>query len=190
MKKSWAAAGASVFVLATGISVAPAYADHYMAGDMHNHTTCNDGNWSVQTMVTAALGTYGLDWLGDVGHGGAYVRDCRFDDFEGDASKSGQGAYFESTVGLGAFKGDVVNSSSNSGSPSSSHRAMWEWQIIEDIHYPLTIQTAKSLGKTVVFKGTEWNTPGHEHADTTTLFGQKLWVKGKDNRQSVCRGRI
>jgi hypothetical protein len=177
MKKSWAAAGASAFVLATGISVAPAYADHYIAGDMHNHTTCNDGNWSVQTMVTASLGTFGLDWMGDVGHGGAYVRDCRFDDFEGDGPTTGQGAYFENTVGLGAFKGDVANSTSNGG--GKSHRAMWEWQIIEDMHYPLTVQTAQSLGKTVVFKGTEWNTPGHEHTDTTTLFGQTPWKKGK-----------
>jgi len=181
MKKSWTVAGASAIVVAAGMSAAPAYAGHYVAGDMHNHTTCNDGNWSVQTMVTAALGTYGLDWLGDVGHGGAFVRDCRFDDFEGDGPKTGSGAYFENTVGVGAFKGDVATSTSNSGSPSSSHRAMWEWQIIQDYHYPLTIQVAKSLGKTVVFKGTEWNTPGHEHTDTTTLFGQKPWNKGKDN---------
>jgi hypothetical protein len=177
MSKNWAVAGASAIVVATGMSVAPAYAGHYMAGDMHNHTTCNDGNWSVQTMVTAALGTYGLDWLGDVGHGGAFVRDCRFDDFEGDGSKTGQGAYFENTVGLGAFKGDVANSTSNSGSPATSHRAMWEWQIIQDYHYPLTVKVAKSLGNTVVFKGTEWNTPGHEHTDTTTLFGQTPWKK-------------
>ncbi len=179
MKKTWAATGASVAVLAAGLAVAPAYAASYMAGDMHNHTTCNDGNWSVQTMVTASLGTYGLDWLGDVGHGGAFVRDCRFDDFEGNGPVTGQGAYFENTVGVGAFKGDVANSSSNNGG-SGTHRAMWEWQIIQDYHYPLTIEVAKSLGKTVVFKGTEWNTPGHEHTDTTTLFGQKPWVKGKN----------
>ena len=177
MKKSWAVAGASAIVVATGMAASPAYADHYLAGDMHNHTTCNDGNWSVQTMVTAALGTYGLDWLGDVGHGGAFVRDCRFDDFEGDGPKTGSGAYFENTVGLGAFKGDVVNSTANSGSPATNHRAMWEWQIIQDYHYPLTVQTAKALGKTVIFKGTEWVTPGHEHTDTTTLFGQSPWDK-------------
>lgn len=181
MKNSWAKAGASVFVLAAAMAAAPAYAGHYVAGDMHNHTTCNDGNWSVQTMVTAALGTYGLDWLGDVGHGGAFVRDCRFDDIEGDGSKSGSGAYWENTVGTGAIKGDVATSTSNSGSPSSPHRVMYEWQIIEDYHYPLTVQTAHNVGKSlVVFKGTEWNTPGHEHTDTTTLFGQTPWKKGKN----------
>ena len=121
MTKSWAMIGASVIALATGISAAPAYANSYLAGDMHNHTTCNDGNWSVQTMVTAALGTYGLDWLGDVGHGGAFVRDCRFDDVEGDGPKTGTGAYFENTVGLGAFKGDSDTSTSNNGG-SGSHR--------------------------------------------------------------------
>ena len=180
MTKSWAMIGASVIALATGISAAPAYANSYLAGDMHNHTTCNDGNWSVQTMVTAALGTYGLDWLGDVGHGGAFVRDCRFDDVEGDGPKTGTGAYFENTVGLGAFKGDSVTSTSNNGG-SGSHRAMWEWQIIQDYHYPEDIRVSKLLGKSVIFKGTEWNTPGHEHTDTTTLFGQKPWVKGKNN---------
>lgn len=181
MKKSWAVAGASIVALATSVAATPSYAGSYLAGDMHNHTTCNDGNWSVETMVTAALGTYGLDWLGDVGHGGAFVRDCRFDDFEGDGPVTGQGAYFENTVGIGAFKGDAASVTSNNGGTGLSHRAMWEWQIIQDYHYPEDIRLTKKLGKSVLFKGTEWVVPGHEHADTTTLFGQKPWVKGKNN---------
>ena len=174
-----ALAGASAIALAAGMSIAPAYADSYMAGDMHNHTTCNDGNFSVQTMVTAAISTFGLEWLGDSGHGGSFTRDCRFDDVEGDASKTGTGALFESTVGVGAFKGDPITSTSNSPD-GLAHRAMWEWQIIQDYHYPEDARMAKLLGSTMLFIGTEQNVPGHEHADTSVIFGQKLWSRNKN----------
>jgi hypothetical protein len=172
-------AGASAIALAAGMSVAPAYADSYMAGDIHNHTTCNDGSFSVQTMVTASLSTFGLEWLGDSGHGGSFTRDCRYDDVANDASKTGTGALFESTVGIGAFKGDVITSTSNSPD-GLAHRAMWEWQIIQDYHYPEDARMAKLFGNTMLFIGTEQNVPGHEHADTSVIFGQKLWVKNKN----------
>src|SRR5262249_26053280 len=36
------------------------------------------------------------------------------------------------------------------------------------------------LGNTMLFIGTEQNVPGHEHADSSVIYGQKLWVKGKN----------
>jgi len=171
------AANASAIALATGLSVAPAFADSYMAGDFHNHTTCNDGATSVQTMITASLNTFGLEWLGDSGHGGSFTRDCRFDDPEGDSSKTGSGALFEQTVNSWGFKGDVLTSTSNSpdGLP---HRAMWEWQIMQDYHYPEMVRIAKLWGNTMTYMGTEQNVPGHEHASTAVIAGQVTWTQG------------
>src|SRR5437899_6056604 len=77
-RKNALMASASVISLVAGLAFAPApaVADSYMAGDFHNHTTCNDGATSVQTMVTTSLSTFGLEWLGDSGHGGSFTRDC------------------------------------------------------------------------------------------------------------------
>ena len=169
-------AGASAITLAASLSAAPAYADNYMPGDFHNHTTCNDGATSIQTMVTASLSTFGLDWLGDSGHGGSFTRDCRFDDPENDSSKTGTGALFEQTVGVAAFKGNPITSTSNSPD-NLAHRAMWEWQIIQDYHYPELARIVRDLKEPLVYIGTEQNVPGHEHASTTVLDGQKLWKK-------------
>jgi hypothetical protein len=175
-RKNALMASASVIALIAGLAFAPApaAADSYMAGDFHNHTTCNDGATSVQTMVTTSLSTFGLEWLGDSGHGGSFTRDCRFDDPEGDAQKTGSGMLFETSVGVSAFKGDVVNSTSNSPD-GLAHRAMWEWQIIQDYHYPITAELSRSLDKTMVWIGTEQNVPGHEHASTAVITGQNSW---------------
>ena len=42
----------------------------YLAGDMHNHSTCSDGAMAIQTVVSESLTTYGLDWFAQTGHGG------------------------------------------------------------------------------------------------------------------------
>src|SRR5262249_36531704 len=156
-------AGASAIALATGISVAPAYADSYVAGDFHNHTTCNDGSYSVNTMLTTSLSNFGLDWIGDAGHGGTATRDCRFDDPQGDGSATGTGAFFDNTVGLPAFKGD------NAGT-SGGHRNMWVWQIIQDYNWPEMLKVYKAQGNTMSYMGMEQVVPGHEHSSTSVIF--------------------
>src|SRR5262245_22596286 len=168
-------ASASVLAMATGILAAPttpAVADSYMAGDFHNHTTCTDGTVSIETMVTKSIQTFGLEWLASADHGGTGTRDCRIDDPEGDSSKTGSGKLWEQTIGAPAIKGDVVTSTANSPD-GAAHRAMWRWQMIEEIVFPEVARLSKQLQKPMIYAGLESNVPGHEHLSMTILGAQK-----------------
>src|SRR5262245_59955715 len=139
-------ASASVLAMVTGILAAPttpAVADSYMAGDFHNHTTCTDGTVSIQTMVTTSIQTFGLEWLATVDHGGTGTRDCRIDDPQGDSSKTAPGKLWEEPPAT-PIKGDVFTTLNNSpdGAP---HRAMWRWQMIDEIQFPETARLSKAL---------------------------------------------
>ncbi len=52
----------------------------YVAGDIHNHTTCSDGSISMQKLVKKSTDTtdtpWGLDWFVQAGHGGSGNRNC------------------------------------------------------------------------------------------------------------------
>src|SRR5258705_10953474 len=52
----------------------------YVAGDIHNHTTCSDGSISMQKLVKKATDKsdtpWGLDWFVQAGHGGNGNRNC------------------------------------------------------------------------------------------------------------------
>ena len=52
----------------------------YVAGDIHNHTTCSDGTISMQKLVKKATDRtdtpWGLDWFVQAGHGGNGNRNC------------------------------------------------------------------------------------------------------------------
>jgi hypothetical protein len=55
-------------------------AGKYVAGDVHNHTTCSDGSISMQKLVKKATDKqdtpWGLDWFVQAGHGGNGNRNC------------------------------------------------------------------------------------------------------------------
>src|SRR4051812_50145214 len=51
------------------------HAGTYVAGDVHNHTTCSDGSISMQNLVKKATDKrdtpWGLDWFVQAGQGGS-----------------------------------------------------------------------------------------------------------------------
>jgi hypothetical protein len=145
----------------------------YVAGDFHNHTTGTDGSTSPNVIVNESALTYGLDWFAQSGHGGAYQRDLRFSDPEYDGPVSGEGNYWEDTVGIDAIKGDETFSSGYGCSqrPSGVCQEMWRWQSIQEFSYPIVFSTGKLTGKPV-WQGYEWNVPGHEHCSVATIAGQ------------------
>jgi len=174
-------ANASTLALSIGVlaaASAPARAldstDSYMAGDFHNHTTCTDGSVSIATMITKSINTFGLEWMAQAGHGGNGTRDCRYDDPEGDASKTGSGKLWEETIGAAALKGDIVTTTANSpdGLP---HRAMWRWQMLKEYVFPQVASLSSQLRNPMLYVGLETNVPGHEHTSTTVLGAQRPW---------------
>lgn len=158
----------------------------YLAGDKHNHTTCSDGATSVQVMVNQSVIAFGLDWLVDSGHGGAFNRDCRFSDPEYLISAKGvvgnlqnglgEGAFWSNTVGDAAIKGDVNLSSSqvfqDPDTPGTDRvRNMWRWQSLAEVNYEATANAGREADKTV-WLGLEWNAPGHEHVNVSVIGRQ------------------
>src|SRR3977135_1606460 len=146
----------------------------YVAGDMHNHNTCTDGSVSagyaidrsVATGVTAGGGTnFGLDWFTLGNHGGAGNRDCRFSDssanLPGDRTTT-----WDQTLGQTI---DGITVTSLKGTPNGS--AMWRWQSIKEVEYPIIVNRTPMYNKVLV-EGLEWVVPGHEHADVAVIAGQ------------------
>lgn len=153
-------------------SVASETPGTYLAGDIHNHTTCSDGSTSMQKLVQKAADKdetpWGLDWFVQAGHGGNGRRNCTLTE---DASLGtpayphveGQGpttTWVDSGV---AVKGDASGSGSN--------RNMWRWQSVQEIQYPL-IEYLNAYKNLPLFLGLETVNPGHEHTSMSIFTGQ------------------
>ncbi len=150
----------------------------YVAGDMHNHTTCTDGTVATSYLLNRALGSgttngipnFNLDWFTHGNHGGSGNRDCRFSDTSANLPGNTT-TYWTDTLGqtiqdvtITALKGDVPN-------PPPPRAAMYRWQSIREVEYPIIIAKSKQFKK-VAIEGLESIVPGHEHSDTAVINGQ------------------
>ncbi|MEO0412265.1 MAG: hypothetical protein AAF221_10560 [Pseudomonadota bacterium] len=159
---------------------------NYKAGDKHNHTTCSDGSTSPKVLADQSLVSFGLDWFGMVGHGGAGTRDCRFTDADYSSLIGGpvknriaggdEGALWVDTIGEDAILGDFADTTSRvQDDPDTEERerarAMWRWQSIRDYQYQ-DVAVAGIQANKVAFEGLEWVVPGHEHGSAAVLDGQ------------------
>lgn len=150
----------------------------YVAGDMHNHTTCTDGTVATSYLLDRTLGSgrtngspnFNLDWFTHGNHGGSGNRDCRFSDTSADLPGNTT-TYWTDTLGqtiqditITAIKGDVPN-------PPPPRAAMYRWQSIREVEYPIIIAKSQQYKK-VAIEGLETIVPGHEHTDTAVINGQ------------------
>jgi hypothetical protein len=150
----------------------------YVAGDMHNHNTCTDGSVSagyaidrsVATGVAAAGGNnFDLDWFTLGNHGGSGNRDCRFSDssanIPGDTTTT-----WSQTLGK-TIDGITITSLKGTPNGTGTSAAMWRWQSIKEIEYPIIVNRTSTYNKVLV-EGLEWIVPGHEHTDVAVIAGQ------------------
>ena len=153
-------------------------ANPYVAGDMHNHNTCTDGSVSagyaidrsVATGVAAGGGAnFDLDWFTLGNHGGAGNRDCRFSDnsanLPGDPTTT-----WSQTLGQ-TIDGITIASLKGTPNGTGSGAAMWRWQSIKEVEYPIIVNRTPIYNKVLV-EGLEWIVPGHEHTDVAVIAGQ------------------
>lgn len=144
----------------------------YVAGDIHNHTTCSDGATSMQKLIRKSADKqetpWGLDWFVQAGHGGRGNRNCTLTE---DASLGTPAyPYVEGqspgttwvTSGIEP-KGDVSGSGAN--------RNMWRWQALQEFQYPL-IEYFNAYKDLPLFLGVETVNPGHEHTSMSIFTGQ------------------
>lgn len=173
-----AAAACALTVLATAPQPAAARdgkdPGRYTTGDFHNHTTCSDGQISVQKLVNKSVDTYGLDWFIMAGHGGSGNRNCTLvDDAQTGADSGfayvegqGPGTTWANSIGVDKIKGDLIGSN-----PDDPNRRMWRWQSIEEFQYPV-LEQMSALKKKPLFVGLEQVVPGHEHNNVSVIDGQ------------------
>src|SRR6186713_911938 len=144
----------------------------YVAGDVHNHTTCSDGSISMEKLVKKSTDKqdtpWGLDWFVQAGHGGSGNRNCTLTE---DASLgtpaypyvAGQGPTTTWVNSGVTVKGDVSGSGAN--------RNMWRWQSVQEFQYPL-IEYLNAYKNLPLFLGIETVVPGHEHTSMSVITGQ------------------
>lgn len=123
----------------------------WIAGDFHNHTRLTDGSYAPRTVFEKAFEEFGLTWMANSEHGGAYGRDP-------------QGQYWESIDPPVTVQGDVRRD-------KNEHRLMWRWQSLLEYSFPIVAEGRKDprfAGK-VLPQGLEFNCPGHEHVSVAIL---------------------
>jgi len=165
-----ASAFAAVPTVATAAGKTPG---KYVAGDVHNHTTCSDGSISMQKLVKKSTdktsdSPWGLDWFVQAGHGGNGNRNCTLVE---DATLSTPAYPYVSTQSPATTwensgvtpKGDVSGTSPN--------RNMWRWQSVQEFQYPL-IEYLNAQKNVPVFLGIESVVAGHEHTSMSVITGQ------------------
>lgn len=160
----------------------------YTVGDFHNHTTCTDGQISVQKLVVKSVDQFGLDWFIMAGHGGSSRRNCTLVDdvATGEASGfpfvEGQGpsTTWADSIGVSRIKGDLIGTN-----PNATDRAMWIWQTVQEFEYPVLERMAE-LKKKPIFSGLESVVPGHEHGNVSIIDGQ-LPKSGSGNANAMAK---
>jgi hypothetical protein len=185
----------------------------YVTGDFHNHSTCSDGQISMQKLTDKSVKTYGLDWFVHADHGGSSARNCtlREDPFEPvtpalGLTTSPTGPYPPATFPPGApglpggqpaatLKGPNQSWESTlpggraaiKGDGTATPKAMWRWQEIQEFQYKVAEDESRARQKPI-WIGVEQNNPGHEHTSMTILQGQRPWpqagVAGNANLQA------
>jgi hypothetical protein len=141
----------------------------YVAGDIHNHTTCSDGSISMQKLVKKSTetsdGNFGLDWFVQAGHGGNGNRNCTLVE---DATLSTPVYPFI------AGKGPTTTWLASGVTPKGDGGAtgvMWRWQSIQEFQYQV-VEYLSALKNVPLFIGVESVVAGHEHTSMSVITGQ------------------
>lgn len=107
----------------------------WLTGDLHNHTYLTDGRHPPTEVFSQAF-HFGLDWLANSEHGGAY-------------RQNPQGEKWPPETLL-------------LGNPPSGK--MWRWQSLWHYSYPIITKARTTYPKKNIILGYEWNVPAHDHA--------------------------
>ena len=186
---SLALTGAATVTLGAAGAAAPALAQSwvparsvtespYVAGDMHNHTTCVDGSTSTSYLLDRSMGTgapngipnFNIDWFTHGNHGGAANRDCRFSDTS--ANLPGETTvYWTDTLGATIQGITITRLKGNIPNPPPARANMYRWQSISEVEYPIIVAKSRQYRK-VAIEGLETIVPGHEHTDMAIINGQ------------------
>jgi hypothetical protein len=150
----------------------------YLAGDFHNHTTCSDGELSMQKLVKYSVERttnvpWGLDWFVQAGHGGTGNRNCTLAEDESLATP----AYPLVTSATNPALVLGPNTTWANSNPSvlrkgtSPGNNMFRWQALQEFQYPM-MEYLSAYRNVPMFLGMESVVAGHEHASMGVITGQ------------------
>ena len=145
-----------------------------MSGDFHTHTWLTDGRHIEKEVVEKAFGTFGLDWMANFEHGGAYGTDPQGKPWDPAAVK---------------LLGDPIKDKEG-----KVLAQMWRWQSLVEYSWPFLFDPSTGLAarwpKQRLIQGVEWNVPGHEHAsDKDTSREKQLPKANADHFAAVYTAR-
>ena len=145
-KKIWMFA----YILCT--SASGLFAQKYIAGDFHQHTTYTDGSYTMGYMMEKS-NEFGLDWWANSEHGGS-------DPDWGLVTGIDMGASVQ-------WKNTsvILQGKENNGS-------MWRWQALTDWSFRDVLLYRRIMPEKLIIQGYEYNVPGHEHASMAIIANQ------------------
>ena len=112
----------------------------WLTGDFHNHTVLTDGSHTPDEVFRHGF-QFGLDWIANSEHGGAF-------------SRNPEGQPWPAAIVL-------------PGAPPVG--AMWRWQSLRDYSFPIVARTRASFPDKLILQGYEWNVPAHDHASVAIV---------------------
>lgn len=153
------------------VAIAAKAPGKYVAGDVHNHTTCSDGSISMQKLIKKSTDKtdtpWGLDWFVQAGHGGSGNRNCTLVE---DASLSTPAYPHVSAGPTTTWENSGIVPKGNVSGTSPS-RNMWRWQAVQEFQYPV-VEYLAAHKNLPLFIGVESVVPGHEHVSMSVINGQ------------------
>lgn len=125
----------------------------WVAGDFHNHTYLTDGRHPPARVFERGLGEFGLSWMANSEHGGAFGRDA-------------EGRYWNDPAIqpppriLGDEKID-----------KNKRPYMWRWQSLCEYSFPIVAELRKrpEFADKLLLQGFEFNCPAHDHVSVGIL---------------------
>lgn len=143
----------SLLALGSAASASPASPSGvWLAGDFHNHTFLTDGSHTEVDVVGHAFDTFGLDWLVNSEHGGAFTRNP-------------YGTNWSAMTPAPFIAGDPVKD-------KNGNAAMWRWQSLRDYSFPIIAALRQQYPNKALLQGLEWNVPTHEHASVAIVTSE------------------
>src|SRR5262245_19702932 len=164
-------------MMAPMVAAAAKTAGKYVAGDIHNHTTCSDGTISMEKLVKKSTDTvanggatpWGLDWFVQAGHGNSGgTRNCTLTE---DSSLDTPLYPFVTGTSPSTTWSASIGNANVKGDTSAGVGFMWRWQSVQEYQYPL-IEYLNALKGLPLFIGLESIVAGHEHTSMGVITGQ------------------
>jgi hypothetical protein len=148
-----------VLLLALCLTNSGLFAQAYLRGDFHQHTTYTDGSFTIGYMMSKN-NQFGLDWWANSEHGGTSLLNAAV---SGKEPGNGKSVYWDQ-YSPSVIKGDAKM--------DDGHRAMWRWQVLRDSSFAQVLKARRTYPGKTILQSFELNIPGHEHGSFGIIDGQ------------------